>query len=138
GDIIANQKAIIFNPAYTLMFQTKGIMKVLWDLYPEHPLLLKTSFEPLEGIKQVKKPIFGREGGSVSILDTDGSVLLLEEGEYDNYAYVYQEFVELPRDSDGAYYQAGLFYAYESCGLGFRKGGEIMNNMSKFVGHIVG
>ena len=138
GDIIANQKAIIFNPAYTLMFQTKGIMKVLWDLYPEHPLLLKTSFEPLEGIKQVKKPIFGREGGSVSILDTDGSVLLLEEGEYDNYAHVYQEFVELPRDSDGACYQAGLFYAYESCGLGFRKGGEIMNNMSKFVGHIVG
>ena len=138
GDIIANQKAIIFNPAYTLMFQTKGIMKVLWDLYPDHPLLLKTSFEPLEGIKQVKKPIFGREGGSVSILDTDGSVLLLEEGEYDNYAHVYQEFVELPRDSDGACYQAGLFYAYESCGLGFRKGGEIMNNMSKFVGHIVG
>ena len=138
GDIIANQKAIIFNPAYTLMFQTKGIMKVLWNLYPDHPLLLKTSFEPLEGIKQVKKPIFGREGGSVSILDTDGSVLLLEEGEYDNYAYVYQEFVELPRDSDGAYYQAGLFYAYESCGLGFRKGGAIMNNMSKFVGHIVG
>ncbi len=138
GDIIANQKAIIFNPVYTLMFQTKGIMAILWHLYPNHPLLLNTSFEPLEGIKQVKKPIFGREGGSVSILDSDGSVLVSEEGEYDNYEAVYQEYIELPSDSQGARYQAGLFYAYESCGLGFRKGGEIMNNMSKFVGHVVG
>ena len=29
------------------------------------------------------------------------------------------------------------FYAYEACGLGFRKGGVILDNMSKFVGHIV-
>jgi len=137
GDIIANQKAIIFNPAYTLMFQSKGIMKILWDLYPDHPLLLETSFEPLEDQKQVKKPIFGREGGSVSIIDEKGSVLLSEEGDYEGFTPIYQAYVELPSDADGARYQAGVFYAYESCGLGFRKGGEIMNNMSKFVGHIV-
>jgi len=137
GDIIANQKAIIFNPAYTLMFQSKGIMKILWDLYPSHPLLLETSFEPLEGKKQVKKPIFGREGGSVSILDENGSELITEQGEYDAFPSIYQSYIALPSDIQGARYQAGLFFAYESCGLGFRKGGEIMNNMSKFVGHIV-
>lgn len=54
-EIIENRKAIIFNPAYTLMFQSKGFMKILWDLYPNHPLLLETSFEPLEGKKQVEK-----------------------------------------------------------------------------------
>jgi glutathionylspermidine synthase len=137
GDIIANQKAIIFNPAYTLMFQSKGIMKILWDLYPNHPLLLETSFEPLEGQKQVKKPIFGREGGSVAILDAEGRELLAEQGEYDAFSSIYQSYVALPADQSGARYQAGLFYAYESCGVGFRKGGEIMNNMSKFVGHVV-
>ena len=57
-DIIANKKAIICNPAYTLLFQSKGIMKVLWDLYPNHPLLLETSFEPLENTKQVEKMCF--------------------------------------------------------------------------------
>jgi glutathionylspermidine synthase len=56
--IIKNQKAIIFNPAYTLLFQCKGLLKILWDLYPNHPLLLESSFEPLEGKKQVKKPVF--------------------------------------------------------------------------------
>ena len=25
----------------------------------------------------------------------------------------------------------------EVCGLGFRRGGKILNNMSKFVGHII-
>ena len=137
GDIIVNKKAIVFNPAYTLMFQSKAMMKILWDLYPDHPLLLETSFEPLEGKQQVKKPIFGREGGSVSILDAGGNMVQSEEGDYEGFPSVYQAYVSLPSDADGSRYQAGLFYAYESCGLGFRKGGKIMNNMSKFVGHIV-
>jgi glutathionylspermidine synthase len=50
---------------------------------------------------------------------------------------VYQAYTELPTDSEGASYQAGVFYAYEACGVGFRKGGKILDNMSKFVGHIV-
>ena len=136
-NIIKNQKAIIFNPAYTLLFQSKGLLKILWDLYPDHPLLLETSFEPLEGQKQVKKPVFGREGGSVSILDADGNDLESVEGDYDNHKMVYQAYTELATDSQDQSYQAGVFYAYEACGLGFRKGGKILNNMSKFVGHIV-
>ncbi len=135
--IVKNKEAIIFNPAYTLMFQSKAILKILWDLYPNHPLLLESSYEPLEGKKQVVKPIYGREGESVKILDADGSIIEGSEGEYDNHKMIYQEYVELPKDSNGDYYQAGVFYAYEACGVGFRKGGAILNNMSKFVGHIV-
>ena len=135
--IILNQKAIIFNPAYTLMFQSKAILKILWDLYPDHPLLLETSSEPLAGKKQVAKPIFGREGESVAILNADGSTAASIEGEYDNHKMVYQSYTELPTDQEGASYQAGLFYVYESCAVGFRKGGLILDNMSKFVGHIV-
>ena len=136
-NIIKNQKAIIFNPAYTLLFQSKGLLKILWDLYPEHPHLLETSFEPLEGQKQVKKPVFGREGGSVSILDESGNDLESIEGDYDSHKMVYQAYTELATDTQGQSYQAGVFYAYEACGLGFRKGGKILDNMSKFVGHIV-
>jgi len=136
-NIIKNQKAIIFNPAYTLLFQCKGILKILWDLYPHHPLLLETSFEPLQGKKQVKKPVFGREGSSVSILDENENVVETAKGDYDNHKMVYQAYTELPTDAQGRSYQAGIFYAYEACGLGFRKGGKILNNMSKFVGHIV-
>ncbi len=136
-NIIKSQKAIIFNPAYTLLFQSKGLLKILWDLYPNHPLLLESSFEPLEGKKQVKKPVFGREGGSVTILDENGQESEGIEGDYDSHKMVYQAYTELASDIAGQSYQAGVFYAYEACGLGFRKGGKILDNMSKFVGHIV-
>jgi glutathionylspermidine synthase len=136
-NIIKNQKAIIFNPAYALLFQSKGLLKILWDLYPNHPLLLESSFEPLNGQKQVEKPVFGREGGNVSILDAAIVTLEHVDGDYSNHKMVYQAYTELPTDQEGLSYQAGVFYAYEACGLGFRKGGKILDNMSKFVGHIV-
>ncbi|MGB7402229.1 MAG: glutathionylspermidine synthase family protein [Arcobacter sp.] len=136
-DIVANKKAIIFNPAYTLMFQSKGFMKILWDLYPNHPLLLETSFEPLVGKKQVEKRCFGREGANVAIINSDNSLDMKTDGDYEGFKAIYQEYVELPTDENGDSYQAGVFYAYEACALGFRKGGKILNNMSKFVGHII-
>ena len=136
-NIIKHQKAIIFNPAYTLLFQSKGILKILWDLYPSHPLLLETAYAPLRGKTSVAKPVFGREGESILILDEEGTVIEGGEGDYDNHKRVYQAYTELPIDAQENSYQAGVFYAYEACGLGFRKGGKILDNMSKFVGHIV-
>jgi glutathionylspermidine synthase len=135
--IIDNQKAIILNPAYTLMFQSKAFMKILWDLYPNHPLLLETSFEPLQGIAQVEKKIFGREGANTTIVDVNEKVMAQTDGVYGEFASIFQEYVQLPTDAKGDSYQAGVFFAYEGCGLGFRKGGLIMDNYSKFVGHRV-
>jgi len=135
--IMHNQNAIILNPAYTLLFQSKGMMKILCDLFPDSPYLLKTSFEPLQGTKQVEKSVFGREGANTKIIEKDGSISESVDGPYDNYKKVYQEYVEFPKDGEGNKYQAGVFFAYEACGLSFRRGGEIMNNMSKFVGHTI-
>ncbi len=134
-EIIREQKAIILNPAYTLLFQSKAFMKILWDLFPNHPLLLETSFESLKGKKQVEKRAFGREGANTIIYDNDMSVLAKVDGEYGNFKAIYQEYTELPKDAKGESYQAGVFFAYEGCGLGFRRGGLIMENFSKFVGH---
>ena len=135
--IMENQKAIFLNPAYTLMFQSKAFMKILWDLYPNHPLLLETDFEPLEGIAQVEKKVFGREGANTIIVDENKKVVEERDGEYGEFPSIFQEYVELPTDNKGNSYQAGVFFAYEGCGLGFRRGGLILDNMSKFVGHRV-
>ncbi len=136
-EIMENQKAIILNPAYTLMFQSKAFMKILWDLYPNHPLLLETSYKPLENKKQVEKRIFGREGANTVILNEKNHIVAQEKGEYENFDPIYQEYVELLVDEENKSYQAGVFYAYEACGLGFRRGGLILNNYSKFVGHVI-
>ena len=133
--MMRNQKAIILNPAYTLLFQSKGILKILWELYPNHPLLLETKDKPLEGKSYVKKPVFGREGANISVVK-EGKILHENIGPYANNAFIYQEYTEL-NSYENEYYQAGVFFAYEGCGLGFRKGGLILDNSSKFVGHII-
>ena len=134
--IIDNKAGIFLNPAYTILFQSKRMLKILWDLFPNHPLLLRASFEPLPNTQQVQKVSFGREGANVSILNPQGVALAQNNGSYENFKSVYQEFYEL-NTHNGMYYQPNVFFAYESCGLGFRKGGLILDNYSKFVSHII-
>lgn len=127
----------IINPAYTLLFQSKGILKVLYDLFPDSPYLLKTNFEPLPATEQVEKKLFGREGANLQIIDRDGRRLASTDGPYAHHKSVFQERAHFAQDSRGENYQAGVFYVWEACGLGFRRGGEILDDMSKFVGHLI-
>lgn len=135
--MMEHKNTIFLNPAYTLLFQSKRMLKILWDLYPHHPLLLESSYEPLSGKKQVCKRAFGREGANVEILSPNGTILQKNDGIYHNHKPVFQEFATLNTHA-GQCYQANVFFAYESCGLGFRRGGEIIDNYSKFVSHRLG
>ena len=73
----------------------------------------------------------------IVVLGANGEILAQNDGEYGNQKFLYQEYTELPQDAKGQKYQAGVFFAFEGCALGFRKGGEIIDNYSKFVGHII-
>ncbi|AFI04611.1 glutathionylspermidine synthase family protein [Helicobacter cetorum] len=134
--MMENKNTIFLNPAYTILFQSKRFLKLLWDKYPNHPLLLETSYEPLKNKKQIKKVAFGREGANSEIFDTSMQSVFKTEGIYSNHKPIYQEFYEL-NAHNGVYYQPNVFFAYEPCALGFRKGGLILDNFSKFVSHII-
>lgn len=135
--LIRNDKLVVINPAYTLLFQSKGILKILWDLYPGHPLLLETAFEPLKDQTFVKKVMFGREGANVSIQRPTGLILASSTGDYSMQDYVYQAYTEFMYDKAGLNYQAGVFMSADACGLGFRRGGLILDNTAQFCGHVV-
>jgi glutathionylspermidine synthase len=135
--IVVNNKAIILNPAYTLLFQSKAILKVLWELYPNHPLLLQTSDKPILGKTCVEKVLFGREGANVTIVSESGLKQDSTEGEYDEQNTVFQVFTEFLQDSEENYYQAGVFFVGEACGLGYRRGGKILDNKAQFCGHLI-
>jgi len=136
-NIVDNRKAILLNPAYTLMFQSKGMLKILYDLFPDSPYLLETSFEPLKNKSYIEKKVFGREGENCHIFDKDGNTIAKKEGSYEHHKSIYQEFVDYPKDENGLYYQAGVFFAYEPCGLSYRRGDIILDDDSKFIGHII-
>lgn len=141
-EISKNQKAVILNPAYTLLFQSKAILKVLWELYPNHPLLLETSSKPIFGKTCVEKVLFGREGANVRIVSPSGTTETSTEGDYFEQNTVFQEYTEFVKDNVGnsqmAFrYQAGVFFVGEACGLGYRRGGKILDNKAQFCGHLI-
>lgn len=126
----------MLNPAYTLLYQSKGMLAILYELFPDSPYLLKSAFEPLKE-KYVKKRMFGREGANIDIVDENGAIVNSTDGIYDEYKAVYQEYTAFARDEEDNYYQAGVFYSDGACGVGFRRGKEILDDMSQFIGHVV-
>lgn len=139
--IVTRGLAVVLNPAYTMLFQSKAIMAYLWDLFPKDPLLLETSLqEPIGRYNYpfVEKVVLGREGANVAIFDKEGLPETARKGDYEDQIKIYQALAQLPRDDKGNYYQAGVFFAYETCGLGFRRSGHrIIDNAAQFVGHWV-
>jgi glutathionylspermidine synthase len=104
-------------------------------MYPEHPYLLRASWEPLD-VVQVRKPARGREGANVSILDGD-MVVAQTEGSYDDGLWIYQEFQAPARfDGNTAVVGSWLVNGY-ACGIGVREDdGLVTQNTSRFVPHL--
>jgi glutathionylspermidine synthase len=46
--MVRNQKSIFLNPPYAAMFHSKGMLKILKELFPDSPYLLDASFAPLK------------------------------------------------------------------------------------------
>ena len=135
--LVRERKVVILNPAYALLFQSKYMLKVLWELFPYHPLLLETDTKPLPGQVSVEKVLFGREGANVRILNATGQATQTVGGDYGDQPKIYQQYVDFVQDASGNRYQAGVFFAGEACGLGFRRGGLVIDNTAQFVGHII-
>ena len=135
NDITRQTATVILNPAYTLLFQSKGMLKILYDLFPDSPYLLETRDQPLIGKRCVGKKMFGREGANTTIYAANGQIEQATAGSYHRYRTIYQAFADYPKDRQERSYQAGVFFAWEACGLSFRRGGDILDNMSKFISH---
>jgi len=131
-----NAVTSMLNPSYTLLYQSKGMLAILYKLFPTSPYLLKCDFKPLKE-KYVKKRMFGREGANIDIVDVNGDIVNSTDGIYDEYKAIYQEYTAFVQDEEKNHYQAGVFYSDGACGVGFRRGREILDDMSQFVGHMV-
>lgn len=123
-------------PAWKLLLSGKGLLPILWELYPDHPYLLRASRQPLTDVVQVRKPARGREGANVTILD-DQFVVAQTGGTYDDGQWVYQEF-HPPGRFDGNTAVIGSWLVNgNACGIGVREDdGLVTQNTSRFVPHL--
>ena len=124
-------------PAWKMVLSNKAILAILWELYPDHPLLLPCYFEQ-NGLKSyVKKPIFSREGANIEIVK-DGQSIEKTGGMYGKEGYVYQAFFELPDFSGNKALIGSWVIGQEPAGMGIRETNSLItDNTSRFIPHLI-
>ncbi len=124
-------------PPWKALLSNKALLPLLWKLFPEHPNLLPASWERLPG-RCVKKPVLGREGANITILD-DGQLVQGTSGDYSDGEFIYQAFHDTPK-FDGRTIVLGSWMVNGfACGLGIREDDSLITtNTSRFVPHRIG
>jgi glutathionylspermidine synthase len=122
-------------PAWKVVLSSKGILPILWELYPGNPLLLEAYFDDPNGMAEhVCKPLFSREGANVTMTTRDG--VFETGGDYGGGGCVFQAFAPLI-SFDGNYPVLGSWIIGDAaCGMGIRESlTPITGNASCFVPH---
>lgn len=88
----------VVEPAWKMLLSNKGLLAILWEMYPHHPYLVEAHFDRrafAAGTRVVAKPLLGREGANISVvtMGPDGRPTTREldvAGPYGEEGYVYQ------------------------------------------------
>ncbi|QHE63576.1 glutathionylspermidine synthase family protein [Rossellomorea vietnamensis] len=157
--LVLDKKLAVLNPPSAFLLQSKGVQALIWGLHEEgstfftkeehqwiERYFLPTYLDPETfeecGMTYVQKPVFGREGDTVKILEATGKVLLEDKNEtYKQTLPVYQQFCPLPvsvittdEGEKEASLMVGSFIINGNPGaIGIRAGNAITDNESYFL-----
>jgi glutathionylspermidine synthase len=126
-------------PIWKMLLSNKGILPILWQLYPNHELLLESHFAGSNDAavnlrNYVRKPLMSREGANITLV-REGTNIATTPGPYNGK----QIIQALAPDAvfDHRHTVLGLWMIdQECCGLGVRESfNPITDNLSSFVPH---
>jgi len=132
----ANQTQWI-EPIWKMLLSNKGILPILWELFPGHPHLLECYRGwPQHMDNYVRKPLLSREGANISV--HQGSAVQENPGPYGDEGFVYQAIASIP-NFNGAFPILGSWIIDGvAAGIGIRESNSLVtNNMSCFVPHLI-
>jgi glutathionylspermidine synthase len=142
GTYLAGSPTRWLEPPWKAILSNKGILPLLWAMFPRHPNLLPAFFDDDPkaaelGNSFVRKPLYSREGANVSIV-VDGAAVDQGEGPYGAEGYIRQAIATLPH-LDGNYVAFGSWIAAgQPCGLSAREDSSpITKNTSRFLPHAI-
>jgi len=125
-------------PPWKMVLSNKGILPILWELFPDHPNLLPAYFDEWRLEAYARKPLLSREGANVSLV-MFGDEIARSGGDYGAEGYVYQAIAPLPRFDGRTPVFGSWVVAGEAVGVGIREtDGPITTNTSRFVPHRMG
>lgn len=129
-------------PPWKALLSNKGILPLLWEMFPGHPNLLPAYFEDDPdaarlGASFVRKPLYSREGANVALI-SEGMTVAEQAGPYGAEGFVRQALAPLPKFS-GQYPVIGSWLVdHMPCGLSIREDeNPITGNTSRFLPHAI-
>jgi glutathionylspermidine synthase len=142
GDSLPGAPTQWVEPPWKAILSSKGILPLLWAMFPKHPNLLPAYFDDDDEAKQlgnsyVRKPLYSREGANVELVIAGESVDS-DSGPYGAEGFVRQAIAPLPQ-FDGNYVVLGSWIAAGvPCGLSVREDASpITKNTSRFLPHAI-
>src|SRR5438445_10322334 len=103
GAQLAKASTRWIEPPWKAILSNKGILPLLWEMFPGHPNLLPAYFEDDPnaaklGASFVRKPLYSREGANVALVSR-GATLVEQEGPYGAEGFIRQALAPLPNFS---------------------------------------
>ena len=129
-------------PPWKAILSNKGILPLLWEMFPGHPNLLPAFFEDDPnaaglGASFVRKPLYSREGANVALV-RDGMTVVAQEGPYGGEGFIRQALAPLPNFSDQYPVVGSWVVDHTPCGLSIREDeNPITGNTSRFLPHAI-
>jgi glutathionylspermidine synthase len=129
-------------PPWKAILSNKGILPLLWEMFPNHPNLLPAYFEDDPnaarlGTSFVRKPLYSREGANIALVSA-GTTLVEQEGPYGAEGFVRQALAPLPNFSGQHPVLGSWLVDHAPCGLSIREDeNPITGNTSRFLPHAI-
>jgi glutathionylspermidine synthase len=129
-------------PPWKAILSNKGILPLLWQMFPRHPNLLPAYFEDDPdsarlGRSYARKPLYSREGANIELV-VAGEAIDADGGPYGAEGFVRQAVAPLARFDDNYAVLGSWIAAGVPCGLSVREDASpITKNNSRFVPHAI-
>jgi glutathionylspermidine synthase len=136
GRPLAEADVQFIEPTWKMLLSNKGLLPILWELFPDHPNLLPAyEHAAALGGSYVRKPKLSREGSNVVWVE-HGAIIEETGGDYGEEGHIYQAVAALPEFA-GQHPVFGVWVVdHEAAGLGIREDSRrITGNLSRFVPH---
>lgn len=130
-------------PIWKMMWSNKALLAILWELNPNHELLLPAYLDGPGKIQNyLRKPLVGREGAGISVFrnwaeEESAAKANPLDAKAAGGGYVYQAMASMARADDKTAVIGSWLIDGEPAGIGIRESdGPITNNFSRFVPHL--
>lgn len=126
----------VIEPLWKILLSTKAILPVLWEMFPDHPNLLRAAHAPWSDTF-ARKPLRSREGANVD-LRRHGKLIAANGGGYGAEGFIYQDLCPLQQFAGNHAVIGSWVVGDRACGMGIREDdGPVTTDGSRFVPHLL-